>query len=48
MFEHGVGLRNVRDRLLRLYGAEYAPQVTSRPGSGTTVTLRIPVVQGSA
>ncbi len=48
MFEHGVGLRNVRDRLLRLYGAEYAPEVTSRPGDGTTVTLRIPVAQGSA
>jgi signal transduction histidine kinase len=48
IFEHGVGLRNVRERLLRLYGAEYAPQVVSRPGAGTTVTLRIPVVQGSA
>jgi signal transduction histidine kinase len=48
IFEHGVGLRNVRDRLLRLYGADYAPQVVSRPGGGTTVTLRIPLVQGSA
>jgi signal transduction histidine kinase len=48
IFDHGVGLRNVRDRLLRLYGAEYAPQVVSRPGDGTTVTLRIPIAQGSA
>lgn len=48
MFEDGVGLRNVRDRLLRLYGADYAPQVVSRPGDGTTVTLRIPLAQGSA
>jgi len=48
IFEHGVGLRNVRDRLLRLYGAEYAPKVSSRPGDGTTVTLRIPVAQGRA
>jgi two-component sensor histidine kinase len=48
IYEHGVGLRNVRDRLLRLYGADYAPQVVSQPGGGTTVTLRIPVVQGSA
>lgn len=48
IFEHGVGLRNVRDRLLRLYGADYAPEVVSRPGGGTTVTLRIPVAQGSA
>ena len=46
IFEHGVGLRNVRDRLLRLYGADYAPQVISRPGDGTTVTLRIPVAAG--
>lgn len=48
LFEQGVGLRNVRERLLRLYGAEYAPQVVSKPGAGTTVTLRIPVVRGSA
>ena len=48
IFEHGVGLRNVRDRLLRLYGADYAPEVVSEPGAGTTVTLRIPVAQGSA
>lgn len=48
LFEQGVGLRNVRERLLRLYGAEYAPQVISTPGAGTTVTLRIPVVRGSA
>lgn len=48
IFEHGVGLRSVRDRLLRLYGDDYAPQVRSQPGAGTTVTLRIPVVQGSA
>jgi sensor histidine kinase YesM len=48
IFEHGVGLRSVRERLLRLYGADYAPQVVSRPGDGTTVTLRIPLAQGSA
>lgn len=48
IFEDGVGLRNVRDRLLRLYGDGYAPEVVSRPGAGTTVTLRIPVAQGSA
>lgn len=48
LFDNGVGLRNVRERLLRLYGADYAPQVVSRPGGGTTVTLRIPVAQGSA
>jgi signal transduction histidine kinase len=48
LFEAGVGLRNVRERLLRLYGSEYAPHVSSQPGEGTTVTLRIPVALGSA
>jgi two-component sensor histidine kinase len=48
IYDRGLGLRNVRDRLLRLYGADYAPQVISQPGAGTTVTLRIPVVRGSA
>jgi signal transduction histidine kinase len=47
IFERGVGLRNVRDRLVRLYGKEYAPVVTSREGEGTTVMLRIPVTQSS-
>ncbi len=48
IFERGVGLRNVRDRLLHLYGSDYAPQVLSHPDIGTTVTLRIPVALGSA
>ena len=47
-FEAGIGLRNVRDRLLSLYGSEYSPEIVSRPGIGTTVSLRIPVAQGTA
>ena len=43
MFTSGLGLKNVRDRLLRLYGPAYAPVVHSTPGQGTTVTLRIPL-----
>jgi len=39
----GVGLKNVRDRLLHLYGPGYAPIVESKNGEGTTVTLRIPL-----
>lgn len=42
-FERGVGLRNVHDRLVNLYGPEYVPLLESRPGEGTAVTLRIPV-----
>ena len=43
IFERGVGLRNVRDRLVKLYGPEYAPAISTAAGEGTTVTLRIPV-----
>ncbi|HVM95439.1 MAG TPA: histidine kinase [Candidatus Acidoferrales bacterium] len=42
VFERGVGLRNVRDRLVRLYGPSYAPTIDSTDGNGTTVSLRIP------
>lgn len=38
----GVGLRNVHDRLVFLFGEEYAPQIESRPGHGTTIELRLP------
>lgn len=48
VYEHGVGLRNVRDRMLKLYGGAYAPHILSEPGLGTTVTLRIPMMQGRA
>jgi signal transduction histidine kinase len=43
IFERGVGLRSVRDRLVKLYGAEYAPAILTAEGEGTTITLRIPV-----
>jgi anti-sigma regulatory factor (Ser/Thr protein kinase) len=43
VFDRGIGLRNVRDRLVGLYGAEYSPTVTSTLGQGTSVLLRIPV-----
>lgn len=42
VFERGVGLRNVRDRLVKLYGPAYAPTISSTAGEGTTVTLRVP------
>jgi signal transduction histidine kinase len=43
VYEHGVGLRNLRDRLERLYGASYLPEIESVPGTGTRVRLRLPV-----
>jgi two-component system LytT family sensor kinase len=43
VYERGVGLRNLRDRLERLYGAAHVPEITSTPGRGTRVRLRLPV-----
>jgi len=40
----GVGLRNVHNRLVQLFGESYAPRVDSAPGSGTAITLRVPIV----
>jgi signal transduction histidine kinase len=42
VFERGVGLRNLRARLERLYGPSHLPQITSTPGGGTRVELRLP------
>lgn len=42
VFDRGVGLRNVRDRLVRIYGPRYEPTIASAEGEGTSVTLRIP------
>jgi signal transduction histidine kinase len=42
IYERGVGLRNLRDRLERLYGPTHVPAISSRPGEGTRVELRLP------
>ncbi|GAB3181993.1 histidine kinase [Nesterenkonia halophila] len=42
--EHaGVGLRNIRERLDALFGDRYELSVTSPPGGGTAVDLRVPM-----
>lgn len=38
----GVGLRNVHDRLVHLYGEHYAPRIDSHPGRGTSITVLVP------
>jgi signal transduction histidine kinase len=43
VFDKGVGLRNVRDRLTKLYGPAYEPSIATQDGVGTTVTLRVPL-----
>jgi sensor histidine kinase YesM len=42
VFERGVGLRNLRSRLERLYGPSHLPAITSTLGGGTRVELRLP------
>jgi LytS/YehU family sensor histidine kinase len=39
----GLGLTNVNDRLVSLYGDEYRLQVRTRPGKGTAIRVRIPL-----
>lgn len=38
----GIGIRNVHDRLKLLYGEEYGVTISSTPGEGTKVKIRIP------
>jgi two-component system sensor histidine kinase YesM len=41
----GYGVRNTNDRLMLHYGFETMLRFESRPGEGTTVTIRIPWVR---
>ncbi|MMZ64306.1 hypothetical protein D1872_266210 [compost metagenome] len=43
----GIGLRNVNERLRLYYGESSSLAVDSRPGEGTTVTLRIAGLLGN-
>ena len=43
----GIGLSNVAERLKVLYGETATMQVNSEEGKGTTVVLRLPMVQAS-
>jgi len=40
-----VGLRNINMRLKLYYGEEYGLAITSEPGHGTRVRIRIPNTQ---
>jgi signal transduction histidine kinase len=44
IYERGLGLSSLRDRLARLYGPAHLPEITSAPGEGTCVRLRLPDV----
>ena len=42
MGKRPIGLRNVQSRIQLLYGEEYGVTITSAPGAGTTVAVRLP------
>jgi len=50
ILSQGVGLANVNDRLVALYGQEAALRIYSTPGRGTIVSFEIPltVMKGHA
>jgi two-component system LytT family sensor kinase len=42
VFESGIGIRNVRDRLKVLYGDDFSLRVESIPGQGTSIRFELP------
>jgi two-component system sensor histidine kinase YesM len=40
--DHGIGLRNVNERLRVIYGANYQLHLHSVPGEGTVARMEIP------
>lgn len=48
LFEQGIGVSNVNERLKVLFGNDYRMYVDSKPGSGTRIEIEIPELQASA
>jgi LytS/YehU family sensor histidine kinase len=44
----GIGMDNVNQRLVKLFGPQSALNVTSAPGAGTTVSFRVPALVPAA
>jgi two-component system LytT family sensor kinase len=44
----GIGMKNVRERMEVQYGSHASVEVNSRPGRGTKVTLRMPVLEAQS
>ena len=47
LFERGIGVSNVNERLQVLYGDEYKMWVDSKVGEGTTTGIDLPEQAGS-
>lgn len=43
----GIGMKNVRERMEVLYGADAVMEVVSRPGRGTRIVLEMPALEGA-
>lgn len=39
----GIGIQNVHDRIVLLYGERYGIEIISRPGEGTRIRIRLPL-----
>lgn len=42
----GIGIKNVHDRLVLMYGEEYGITIKSVPGEGTAIRIRLPLLTG--
>jgi two-component system LytT family sensor kinase len=42
LFEQGIGVNNVNERLKVLFGEDYKMWIESRPGEGTSTGIEIP------
>ena len=42
VFEDGIGISNVHERLRVLYGADFKMDISSREGEGTRIQIEIP------
>lgn len=42
LFEHGIGVNNVNERLKVLFGGNYRMWIDSRPGEGTSTGIELP------
>lgn len=47
LFEQGIGVSNVNERLKVLFGGDYRMWIDSKPGEGTTTGIEIPELQAS-
>ncbi len=47
LFEQGIGISNVNERLKVLFGGDYRMSIDSKPGRGTITEIEFPEVQTS-